>query len=182
MLPLVGMLGSAEIQNCKGVDDLFNKIIRNRRIVQAIIGALILVGYLYFQISIWVILFIGLVSGVIFGKVFCRWMCPLGFIMELSMGKNPNTKNVQMYNYHKLGCPIAWVSGFLNRFSLFKIKRDSNTCTDCGICDSNCYIASLNKDYSIYKDKKDNPSIHYSCSKCLICVDKCPSKSLKYGI
>lgn len=161
---------------------MFNAIVRHRRMVQAIIGALLLIAYMYLKISIWVIILIGVVSGIVFGKVFCRWMCPLGFMMELSMGSNPNTKNVQMYNYHKLGCPIAWVSGYLNRFSIFKIKKDSAKCTSCGICDSSCYIASLNKDYSLCDEKKKSPSTHFSCSKCLACVDKCPSKSLKYTV
>ena len=161
---------------------MIKTIIRSRRVIQIIIGVLLVGAYMYFKINIWLILLIGLVSGIIFGKVFCRWMCPLGLIMELSLGNNPVTQNVQLYNYHKLGCPIVWISGFMNRFSLFKIKRNNEKCTECGICDSNCYISSLNKNYSLYDDKNANPSIHYSCSKCLICVEKCPSSSLKYTI
>lgn len=161
---------------------MLKTIVRNRKIVQVLIGALILGAYMYLKISIWIIILIGAISGIIFGKVFCRWMCPMGFIMELTMGSDPNTRNAQLYNYHKLGCPIAWISGFMNRFSLFKIRKDSDKCTSCGICDSSCYIASLNKDYSLHNDKKISPSTHYSCSKCLACVEKCPSNSLEYKI
>ncbi|MHB1392504.1 MAG: 4Fe-4S binding protein [Clostridia bacterium] len=161
---------------------MIKTIIRNRRIIQGLIGALILAATIYFEVSIWIIVFIGLVSGIIFGKVFCRWMCPLGFIMELTLGGNSGTRNLQLYNYHKLGCPIAWISGFMNRFSLFKIRKDNSKCTSCGICDSNCYISTINKEYSLYKNNKANPAIQFSCSKCLTCVEKCPSKSLKYTI
>ena len=52
-----------------------------------------------------------------------------------------------------MGCPIAWISGVMNRFSLFKIKKDATKCIDCGICDSNCYIATLNNKYSLYNEK-----------------------------
>ena len=157
-------------------------IIRNRRIIQGLIGALILVATIYFGISLWTISLIGLVSGIIFGKVFCRWMCPLGFIMELTLGGNSSNRNLQLYNYHKLGCPIAWISGFMNRFSLVKIRKDKSKCTSCGVCDSNCYISSINKSYSLYKNDKTNPATHFSCSKCLACVESCPTKSLKYTI
>lgn len=157
-------------------------IITNRRIVQAAIGALIFAAVYFFQISLWVVLGIGAVTGIVFGKVFCRWMCPLGFIMELLMGSDPDSKQQQMYNYHKLGCPIAWISGYLNRFSLFRIKRDPNSCINCGICDKNCYIASLNKEFSLFKKGKETPATQFSCSKCLACVEKCPTGSLNYKI
>lgn len=159
--------------------NLKKSIISKRRIIQAIIGGLLMVLVFYFRVSLLYILILSVITGIVFGKVFCRWMCPLGFIMELMLGNDSNEKQ-QLYNYHKLGCPIAWISGLLNRFSLFKIKRDVTKCTDCGICDKTCYIASLNKDYSIYKESKKNPALNYSCSKCLECVEKCPTKSLKY--
>ncbi|MCK5196931.1 MAG: 4Fe-4S binding protein, partial [Spirochaetales bacterium] len=28
----------------------------------------------------------GSITGVIFGKVFCRWMCPIGLLMEVHRG------------------------------------------------------------------------------------------------
>ena len=157
-------------------------IIPNRRLIQALIGGLVLLAGLYFHISLLYVIILGAAAGIIFGKVFCRWMCPLGFIMELMLGKDSDVTQQQLYNYHKLGCPIAWISGFLNRFSLFKVKRDTSKCVDCGLCDKKCYISSLNNEYSLYKKGKKNPSLHFSCSKCLACVEGCPSKSLKYKI
>jgi polyferredoxin len=47
---------------------------------------------------------------VVFGKVFCRWVCPLGLMMEFMMGMSPDGKIKGMYQYHKIGCPIAWIS------------------------------------------------------------------------
>lgn len=159
-----------------------SRIISKRRLIQALIGGLIFILLFYFKVSLVYILTFGAMTGIIFGKVFCRWMCPMGFIIELMLGSDSDSKQVQLYNYHKFGCPIAWVSGFLNRISLFKVKRDASKCVDCGICDKVCYIASLNQGYSLYKEGSKRPTQHYSCSKCLACVEKCPTKSLQYKI
>jgi|GEM_PF-6765963 len=97
-------------------------------LIAARLGILLLLGVgTYFlisvyHISLWWILAAGAVSGIIFGKVFCRWVCPMGIMMELMMTFSSD-KNAALLQYHKLGCPIAWVSGWLNRMSLFGIRR-----------------------------------------------------------
>lgn len=161
---------------------MVKRIIAKRRLIHALVGISLVAAVSYFGVSLLYILLIGAAAGIIFGKVFCRWMCPMGFIMELLLGSDSDAKQQQLYNYHKLGCPIAWISGFFNRYSLFKIRKDESKCLDCGICDKNCYISALNKDYSLFKGNRKNPSTHYSCSKCLACVEKCPTKSLGYKI
>lgn len=157
-------------------------IIKNRRIVQGIVGAGVTISVFYFKVNLWMLLAIGVISGIIFGKVFCRWMCPMGFLMEFMMGSSTAERNIQLYNYHKLGCPIAWISGLLNKVSFLRIRMDSDKCKQCGSCDKSCYISTLNKEFSLYKDKKKNPATHFSCSKCLACIEACPAKSLKYTI
>ena len=162
---------------------MIKAIISKRKLVQALLAGILLFFIYYFEINLLYIILLGGFLGIVFGKVFCRWMCPLGFLVELMFSKvSGDEKNQQMYNYHKLGCPIAWISGFLNRFSLFKVRIDSNSCVSCGKCDKACYIASLNKGYSLYEKGKSNPSSHFSCSKCLECVKECPTDSLKYKI
>ncbi len=158
------------------------KIISSRRLIQFIAGAAILGAVFYFDIGLQYVLIAGVVTGVVFGKVFCRWMCPMGLMMELMLGGNNDATQKQLYNYHKLGCPIAWITGLLNRFSVFKIKRDAKTCIDCGICDKKCYISSLNKEYSLFRKNMKDPATHFSCSKCLACVEHCPAGSLEYKI
>lgn len=155
-------------------------IISKRRIIQATIGVMLYLTVEYFNISLWYVLIFGALTGLIFGKVFCRWMCPLGFIMEVFMNINPEEKFRQTYQYHKLGCPIAWVSGFLNKVSFFKVSFDESSCKHCGACDKACYISTLNKDFSLHQKGKKNPAGQFSCSKCLQCVAVCPKDSLKY--
>lgn len=142
------------------------------------IGTYILISV--HQVSLWWILAAGAVSGVIFGKVFCRWVCPMGIMMEMMMTFSGN-KNAALLQYHKVGCPIAWVSGWMNRRSLFGIRRNAHTCTACGLCDSSCYIARIEPDrYSLYKEEKAEAGKSYTCSRCLQCVAACPNGSLRF--
>jgi polyferredoxin len=158
-------------------------LISKRVIVLAVIGVFIYIGITKYQISLWYILLLGVTTGVVFGKVFCRWMCPMGFLMELIMGSNSKSKFSSMYQYHKMGCPIAWISGYLNQWSLFKIKLNFDTCKNCGLCDKQCYISTLEPTkYSLYEENKINPGNSYSCSKCLKCVEVCPNGSLKFKL
>jgi len=108
-------------------------------------------------------------SGVIFGKAFFRWVCPIGFIMEIVTGLGgPDSTFQGMYQYHKLGCPIAWISGVLNKFSLFKVRMDASACSKCGLCDKSCYLATLEPTtYSLFKKDKERPGDVYACSRCL---------------
>jgi polyferredoxin len=153
----------------------------NRRIIQAVIGVFIYLGISHFQVSLWWVVGVGSALGIIWGKVFCRWMCPMGFIMELMMKMSPNDSFQKMYQYHKIGCPIAWISGWLNKFSFYKIQINTDTCKNCGICDKACYITSIDKQkFSLYKPNTTNPAESFSCSKCLVCVAECPNGSLSY--
>jgi polyferredoxin len=107
----------------------FLKILVSKRfIILSVSGAALYLAVSQFHLSLWYILLAGIVLGVVFGKVFCRWVCPMGLIMELIMSMSPDGKFRQMYQYHKIGCPIAWISGWLNRYSLFKIELNSESC------------------------------------------------------
>lgn len=156
-------------------------LVSKRIIILSVTGISLYLAITFYQISLWYILLAGTVLGIIFGKVFCRWICPVGLIMEMIMSLSVDGKIRQMYQYHKLGCPIAWISGWLNKFSFYRIKTDTDSCTSCGICDRKCYIVKMEPArFSLYKSKKENPGDSYSCSKCLECVVACPNGSLKY--
>ena len=158
-------------------------LVSRRTIVQAAIGVLLYVALSYFNVSLWWMLVLGAVTGLLFGKVFCRWMCPLGFFMELMMGFESSQKLKQMYQYHKIGCPIAWMQGFMNRLSFTKIKLNADTCKSCGLCDKQCYISTIEPEkYSLFKADKKRPGNAYACSKCLSCVSVCPNGSLRYKV
>jgi polyferredoxin len=156
-------------------------LVSRRFVILSVSGAALYLTVTHFQISLWYILLAGIVLGLIFGKVFCRWVCPMGLIMELIMSMSPDGKFRQMYQYHKIGCPIAWISGWLNRYSLFKIELNAESCKNCGICDRKCYIVEMEPaKFSLYKPNGLRPGESYTCSKCLECVASCPNGSLKY--
>lgn len=158
-------------------------LVDSRMIILSVLGVSLYLGISQYHISLWYILAAGVLLGVIFGKVFCRWVCPMGLIMELMMSLSPEGKIRQMYQYHKIGCPIAWISGFLNKYSFFRIKLNEDTCKTCGICDKQCYIVAMEPaKFSLYKPKMTTPGDSYTCSKCLKCVASCPNGSLTYKV
>lgn len=156
-------------------------LVSKRFIILAVLGVLLYLAITKYNISLWYILAAGVITGVIFGKIFCRWICPMGLIMEILMSFNADGKIRQLYQYHKVGCPIAWISGWLNKYSLFRIKLNQDSCKNCGLCDKQCYIVEMEPHrFSLYKPKFNNPGDSYTCSKCLQCVASCPNGSLKY--
>lgn len=160
------------------------KLLVNKRIIiLSVLGVSLYLAVAHFHISLLLVLLAGVVLGAIFGKVFCRWVCPMGLMMEMLMGLSPDGKVRQMYQYHKIGCPIAWISGWLNKFSIFKIRLNTETCKTCGVCDKQCYIVAMEPaKYSLYKPDMAKPGSSYTCSKCLQCVASCPNGSLKYKV
>ncbi len=158
------------------------KILVNTRVyILAALGISLYIAISQFHISLWYVLLGGTVLGVVFGKVFCRWGCPMGLVMELMMGMSSDGKIRQMYQYHKIGCPIAWISGWLNKTSLFRIRLNEDSCITCGKCDKQCYIVAMEpQKYSLYKPGLEEPGSSYTCSKCLQCVVACPNNSLRY--
>ncbi|MGD9940183.1 MAG: 4Fe-4S binding protein [Clostridia bacterium] len=153
-----------------------------RRWIQGMIGLGVYALMSFMGLSLWWILGIGAVTGIVFGKVFCRWACPIGFIMEIITGLGGDKgKFQQMYQYHKLGCPIAWISGALNKQSIFRIEFDESSCTKCGLCDKTCYLSTLEPaKFSLFRKDKERPGLAFACSKCLVCVSACPTGSLSY--
>jgi len=156
-------------------------LVSTRVYILAVLGISLYLAINQFHISLWHILLGGTVLGVVFGKVFCRWGCPMGLVMELMMSLSSDGKIRQMYQYHKVGCPIAWISGWLNKFSLFRIRINEDRCITCGKCDKQCYIVAMEpQKYSLYKKGMQEPGSSYTCSKCLQCVAACPNGSLKF--
>ena len=158
------------------------RFISLRRGIQIAVGVAIYVLIGPFGVSLgWVIL-AGSAAGIVFGKFFCRWMCPMGAMMEMMLGAGGGeARQKSLYMYFKLGCPIAWAGGLLNRLSLFRVKLRPERCSGCGRCDASCYVAQLSKGASLHVQGQVNASTHYSCSRCLECVATCPTGALTIG-
>lgn len=157
-------------------------LITRRRLVQASVGAA-----LYWAIGpggvplSWVVLG-GSAAGIVLGKFFCRWMCPMGAVMELMTGAGGGDRKRNLYMYFKLGCPIAWAGGLLNRLSLLRVRLRPDRCTNCNRCDEACYVAQLATGRSLHVSGLVNASTDYTCSRCLACVGACPTGALTVGL
>ncbi|MBN1342532.1 MAG: 4Fe-4S dicluster domain-containing protein [Phycisphaerae bacterium] len=92
----------------------------------------------------WVIgmIFLGLLvmAPVIF-RFFCRTLCPLGALL-----------------------------GVLSRFGLWRIERDRQACTDCGLCRAHCEGAC----------DPDGELRVAECMVCFNCLDDCPHQAISF--
>ncbi len=154
------------------------RLANRRRLVQIGLG----VGVYFLVSSLGISLWWVVGFGSLLGKFFCRWMCPLGAVMETITGA---ANQDGMYMYFKVGCPIAWISGWLNRVSALRVTNTEPACAHCSKCDEACYVVKHNPAMSLHDPAKKNPSTHYACShacsRCLQCVEACPTRSLSVG-
>jgi polyferredoxin len=67
-------------------------------------------------------------------------------------------------------CPLGYMVGFFHRFSLFRIKKDTTACTECGACYEACPMGI--KTILTERDKTDVTDA--SCIMCGECVRRCP--------
>jgi len=94
------------------------------------------------DITFWAYVVLGaiVVGSLLMTMPFCRWLCPLAAVM------NP-----------------------LSRFGLLRVRRDADSCNDCGLCARKCPMA-------IPVDKVKEVT-HARCTTCLSCVDACPKSN-----
>lgn len=69
-------------------------------------------------------------------------------------------------------CPVGSLLGLVSRFSVFKLKIDNSSCTQCGKCSFACKSSCI----SIKNQKID----FTRCVACFNCVQSCSSNSVKY--
>jgi len=71
-------------------------------------------------------------------------------------------------------CPVGTIYGLFNKFSLFKIRIDSDKCSSCGICAKKCKASCLDA---------ETKSIDYSrCVNCFNCINNCNNKAISFAM
>jgi ferredoxin len=71
-------------------------------------------------------------------------------------------------------CPVGTVLGFLNKFSLFKVRINNAACSSCGICAANCKASCIDV---VAK------SIDYTqCVNCFNCLNSCNVNGLSFAL
>jgi len=69
-------------------------------------------------------------------------------------------------------CPVGTVLGFLSRYSLWKVRIDTDACVSCGLCERKCKASCIDS-----KAKK----IDYSrCVDCYNCLSACHKQGITY--
>jgi polyferredoxin len=101
--------------------------------------------YFFAKISQFSLIVLGVLVllSIIFKNFWCRYLCPYGALL-----------------------------GFISLFSPAKIKRNTDTCTDCKACTKACP--------SFIKVHKLKNVISDECTSCMSCIDACPVKNTLY--
>ncbi len=140
---------------------------------------------LYFAIPA----FVFTILGAIFFRLFwCKYLCPLGAISNIFLNIAGAGIVILLFiiaNYLGAGLSYVWLllglvlTGVANELGWMKsflmpipkITRNTDTCSECGICDEECP-----QGINISKFKQVN---HIDCSLCSDCIHACPdTKSL----
>ena len=67
-------------------------------------------------------------------------------------------------------CPLGTVMGFFHKISLFRVKKDCQSCTECGACYEACPMGIK----MIYTEREKADVTHANCIMCGECVKCCP--------
>jgi len=68
-------------------------------------------------------------------------------------------------------CPVGTIFGFMNKFSLFKIRIDKDKCVSCGICEKKCKASCINAKIVDYSQ----------CVNCFNCLNNCNKKAISFS-
>lgn len=71
-------------------------------------------------------------------------------------------------------CPVGAILGLISRFSLFKIRIDTDKCKMCSLCARSCPCGSI--------DFKNHTVNNETCVKCFKCLNHCGHSALYYGL
>jgi ferredoxin len=71
-------------------------------------------------------------------------------------------------------CPVGTIFGFINKFSLFKIRINIDKCASCGICAKKCKASCI--------DAKTKSIDYTRCVNCFNCLNNCNKKAISFAI
>lgn len=71
-------------------------------------------------------------------------------------------------------CPVGTVLGYLSKLSLFKIRIDQESCTNCGRCERACKTSCI--------DNKNKHIDNTRCVACFDCIGSCKQHGITYGL
>lgn len=69
-------------------------------------------------------------------------------------------------------CPVGTVLGYISKFSLLKIRIDTEKCNSCGLCSRRCKASCING--------KAHEVDYTRCVACMDCIDTCRHGAISY--
>ncbi len=72
-------------------------------------------------------------------------------------------------------CPFGFISWFLERLSIFRVKIDHDRCNNCGACIAACPLDAA-------KDRVAGKALPADCFSCARCLNVCPQDAIRYGL
>lgn len=69
-------------------------------------------------------------------------------------------------------CPVGTILGYLSKFSVYKLRIDTEKCNGCTLCERNCKASCI--------DTKTHTIDYSRCVSCFNCIDKCNKKAIRY--
>lgn len=112
-------------------------------------------NYTFYYINVTVLSFLSLGIGVLtfgaigylawrYGRLYCNTLCPVGTLL-----------------------------GFLSRYSLFKIRLDTEKCNGCGLCGLKCKGSCIHS--------KEHQIDYSRCVVCFDCIDNCRQQAVSFS-
>lgn len=124
---------------------------------------------------------------------FCKYLCPSGTVAGLLLALRDKLVRAQLGGiflwkasllvlivaaclflwrpFCKYLCPLGAIYGLFNKFALYRMDLDKESCIHCGKCARACRMCV---------DPSQSPNSP-ECVRCGDCVKACPAKALKLG-
>ena len=139
--------------------------------------------------------FIILTSVAAMASVYCDWFCPFKIVTEFEPITDPRSliggtmfisafvglvlvmpfltkKRFQCSSF----CPFGAFQSLMDRFSMYRIKIDTDKCRGCLKCVTACPFCAIDKE--TITGKKGHPE--RTCAKCGECITACPAGAISY--
>ena len=142
--------------------------------------------------------FVALASLGTLASVYCDWLCPFKIVTEFGAVDSLRSyvaflmfvllffglvivlpfltkKRFQCMSF----CPMGAFQSLLNKFNLYRVRVDKDTCVGCGICSDACPTLSLSLPET--DGVKRVPTVTSTCTRCGECMTACPKNAISYG-